>query len=644
MIYIKNRKDFLNEDVNLANSIVKKKMEDFEKLKNLLSKNIGYLGKFTEYLFHEHIPYNELVNLYNDLLSLKSLSKSIDISKLSYEKCLDKIVALRNDIKVNSVISQFTSDQKKMAREMVSDKKFYNSLLTLSSSENLEKLTKKISRYKTPESLKSAVLILSKNPKNERQEVKEVVSTLKSKIVFENENILIVKVDNYEDIKILGSDTSWCIVASKSTFERYLIDSRSQYILYNYKLDQIDPFFKIGFTVSAKSVILYAHNTLDHSCVSKLKTFLSENSVVISSLNNNNNNNKISVINSCNQIKSSTLNDSIYDFCMRYDLKDITEIVYKIMTISKSDTFRKKALDYIFHRYFNEKKYILSSFFDIYDDKKSVYHFLGGGKKSIYKYLDYSILKRIIDKFSLSLEPDIIPIALNIWTDEDILIGLKNEDINSLETKYNNKYWSSDDGKKTSLMIVERFEKLLKSKGAYEDFINGIENTEYNQVGLYIMYISFFHKLDNYYTKNYKVINKGLDTNNIRVKSVIKAEIDPSKIYTLVSANGKMFIDFSLVTKVDMKKDSYIMIYGTNLSLEIKLVKEFLDHMKGYCCNFSITLNKVFTIRESPNIKDEYSSKFTDLIINAKREDFWKRRNKETILLSEDGKVKIKVL
>ena len=39
------------------NPLLVKKMEGFDKLKNLLSKNLGYIGKFTEYLMNENIPF-----------------------------------------------------------------------------------------------------------------------------------------------------------------------------------------------------------------------------------------------------------------------------------------------------------------------------------------------------------------------------------------------------------------------------------------------------------------------------------------------------------------------------------------------------------------------------------------------------------
>lgn len=52
------------ENLDKAKSIISNKMAAFDKLKNLLSKNMGYMGKFTEYLFDENIKFDELENLY----------------------------------------------------------------------------------------------------------------------------------------------------------------------------------------------------------------------------------------------------------------------------------------------------------------------------------------------------------------------------------------------------------------------------------------------------------------------------------------------------------------------------------------------------------------------------------------------------
>jgi hypothetical protein len=56
------------ENMAMAKSIISKKMDGFEKLKTLLKSNLGYIGKFTDYLMNENIPFSDLESIYNDLV------------------------------------------------------------------------------------------------------------------------------------------------------------------------------------------------------------------------------------------------------------------------------------------------------------------------------------------------------------------------------------------------------------------------------------------------------------------------------------------------------------------------------------------------------------------------------------------------
>lgn len=60
MRIVKKYDNFVNENMEMAKSIVSKKLAAFDKLKTLLANNIGLIGKFTEYLMAENIGYNDL--------------------------------------------------------------------------------------------------------------------------------------------------------------------------------------------------------------------------------------------------------------------------------------------------------------------------------------------------------------------------------------------------------------------------------------------------------------------------------------------------------------------------------------------------------------------------------------------------------
>ena len=76
---------------------------------------------------------------------------------------------------------------------------------------------------------------------------------------FENENILIVETKDSEAIKKVGSDTSWCIVRSHSTFNSYTKDKvRRQFVVFDYTKGPFEVDFKIGFTVIEYIVIVFS--------------------------------------------------------------------------------------------------------------------------------------------------------------------------------------------------------------------------------------------------------------------------------------------------------------------------------------------------------------------------------------------------
>lgn len=284
MSRIKKYDGFINESMDQAKSLIAKKMAAFDKLKNLLSKNLGYIGKFTEYLLNENIKYEDLVELYNQILDLKSKNATIDISKLSYEKALDKIQDINNDLQVNSLISQFPSEQKKFAKEILKKSNNnwdhstnYNIFLKVSKKEDVKTFISKVSRYKTQDELLKALKVFSKDAQNSREQVKELLSNMKSEVVFENDKILVVRVEEIDDIKILGSDTSWCILG-QGMWNRYT-KNRIQYIVYDYNRDEFDPKFKIGFTLNKDGSVHAAHDILDNSANSVLKETFEKNNL-----------------------------------------------------------------------------------------------------------------------------------------------------------------------------------------------------------------------------------------------------------------------------------------------------------------------------------------------------------------------------
>src|SRR5690606_25798678 len=90
--------------------------EDYIDLKNLLASNLGYIGKFTEWMFRDKIKFDQLESLYNELQSVK-LDKPIDNFK-DPEELYDYITSRKINIKINQVIKSLPS----ISRRLVNDK------------------------------------------------------------------------------------------------------------------------------------------------------------------------------------------------------------------------------------------------------------------------------------------------------------------------------------------------------------------------------------------------------------------------------------------------------------------------------------------------------------------------------------------
>jgi hypothetical protein len=107
-----NEYSILNENLTKARSILrsiglKETDQQFLKLKELLSKHPGYLGKFTEWLYKDKVSLDQLSNLYRRIMDTK-LTKAIDQYK-SPEEVIDSIVRSDADTAVNQMINAIPS-------------------------------------------------------------------------------------------------------------------------------------------------------------------------------------------------------------------------------------------------------------------------------------------------------------------------------------------------------------------------------------------------------------------------------------------------------------------------------------------------------------------------------------------------------
>lgn len=449
------------ENMALAKSIISKKMDAFDKLKDLLKSNLGYIGKFTEYLMNENIPYIELENLYKDLVDLKSKQKPIDISSLKYEEVVDKIQHSKNDIMVNSLISQFPSEQKKLARELSTDNSGYNLLLKASNSHKLDALLTKISRYHSKGELKTALTLFSKDSLNDKEAIKEYIKSSKSELVYEKEKIMIVKVNTIIDIQKLGSDTSWCILG-QSMWTRYT-SGRYQYIIYDFEKDDWNPKFKIGFTLNKDFTVHAAHDIIDNGCTHYLNNLMLTNGIKYSELVP-----KSELLELSNDmilnLKRNTTITILKQYAESSSLEQIPVFLKKLFDISVKDgdiSLTESKLEMIktcLNRYFSDKSYVTI------DNLKSIDSRLASMIRKL-QSRDSGILKRkLVGDNPIfnerELDPSISVKMLDVWAEKDLIKAFGYKLTNLIRIPGVNWLWNGEEFKFTDDWGKEKIEAI----------------------------------------------------------------------------------------------------------------------------------------------------------------------------------------
>ncbi len=114
----------INENLQKARSVLKvlsipETNKDFVKLRALLNRNSGYLGKFTEWMFKDKVPYTQLENLFKRIKGT-SLPKQIDEYK-SPEEIIDSIIRGDSEAAVNQMIGAIPSRTREELKESGSE-------------------------------------------------------------------------------------------------------------------------------------------------------------------------------------------------------------------------------------------------------------------------------------------------------------------------------------------------------------------------------------------------------------------------------------------------------------------------------------------------------------------------------------------
>jgi hypothetical protein len=615
-----------NENMALAKSIISKKMDAFERLKDLLKNNMGYIGKFTDYLMNENIPFSELEDIYKDLVELKTKQRSIDISSLGYEELIDKIKINKNDLNVNSLISQFPSEQKAIARDLIKSKDGYNLLLKASSSDKLKILLTKISRYHTESELKNALTIFSKESMNEREKIKEFLKTSKSSICYESDDIMIVRVVSLSDIQKLGSDTSWCILR-ESQWRSYTSD-RYQYILYDFQKDEWDPKFKIGFTLNKDYSVYAAHDILDKPCIPYLNELTIPNDIKYSDLVPKSSDIKVTD-DMIKNIKKSDRLSLLNKYSDNISLTQIPIFIRRLFDLGIT-AGKVEILRNCLNKYFSDKQYVTISDLEKIDDRlsKSIKSLLNKDQKILRKKL---VLNPTLSTFNL--DSDIIIKMLDVWDMSELTNLFVNnfniEEVIKIPGTYGylgseiriSNHWDKD-------MLVKICDKLnqVYDSGEWEK----IESNDFKKNKLITNYVILNYFLDRRELIKKNIINKISDFNRGKYAYILKLPFSADKCSSDINEWNIPFI-----IKKDYDGEIYIRSFKSSTML--------IDHLLGYKLRLKVGKNQIDALVKNMNNNNIPDSQGKKIMIEFFKKLIENKKRIGTVVETDDNKISVSI-
>lgn len=255
----------LNENMQQARAILAKMRipeEDprFQQLKQMLVKDnrIGYVGKFTKWLFQDREPWEKLIEVYQMLQTHTAKVPPIDTFK-TIEDLFDFLQGSGIETKVNQVVNSIPSRARQHANKEL--RKLIE--LNIKYAPALKDFySKKGGKFKDARSLYAETDALIKNLSGgfNIDAIKKKIKDKKCavEVILERPDLLVIKPLDYSASNVLGS-SSWCISYSKNYWDSYADVFSNQYFIYDFTKSLSDKKSMIGVTVNPDGSFKASH-------------------------------------------------------------------------------------------------------------------------------------------------------------------------------------------------------------------------------------------------------------------------------------------------------------------------------------------------------------------------------------------------
>lgn len=253
----------MSSEIMLAFTLFGKKPNILSWALNMLTNRVNNFTPFLMLKIHNWLEYNE--NHVNKLSkkNLVAYCKENDIKLLTYE--IDRINYIR---KGNIIINKFNTAQRNIIK--ASDLAIYDYFLFTKlgnlNSERINNIIKKVSTFNNFSDIISCIEneVLSKYEWSLEKFIEYITydKSLSYDIVYNENNIILLRVYDFHTIKVLGKSTNWCISKGKQYWDDYVAnsDNKSQYMLFNFNELVDSEYSIIGITCSLNGIITHSHS------------------------------------------------------------------------------------------------------------------------------------------------------------------------------------------------------------------------------------------------------------------------------------------------------------------------------------------------------------------------------------------------
>ena len=185
-------------------------------------------------------------------------------------KLQEELIALRQEKRIASVFNMFNTQQKKLLKSATLNKQeteMVSRFETMSKEKQIN-FIRKVSTLETKEEIFHQMALLTKVHFDwNRESFLEFITNIENlsfDIVFDNNNIVILSVKDYDTIKYVTRTTNWCISKNKRYWDDYTSKDnrvkRNQYVLFDFNQKEDSEYSIVGFTTKDDKDIVHAHS------------------------------------------------------------------------------------------------------------------------------------------------------------------------------------------------------------------------------------------------------------------------------------------------------------------------------------------------------------------------------------------------